>query len=171
MSCSSREEIVFGVPQGSILFFLFNIFLCDLFFIMKVTDFSSYVDDNTPYRTADTIDEVIKLLECDSTMLSKWFSDNQIKASISKCHLLVNKKNEVVINLGEAEIKNIEYEKLLGIKVDTKLNFNKHLNDKISKASRKANALSRVMPYMSLSKMKILMNLFFNSQFSYCPFI
>ena len=61
MSYSSWEEIVFGVPQGSILFFLFNIFLCDLFFIMKVTDFSSYADDNTHYRTADTIDEVIKL--------------------------------------------------------------------------------------------------------------
>ena len=122
-------------------------------------------------RTADTIDEVTKLLERDSTMLFKWFSDNQMKANISKCHLLVNKNDEVVINLGETEIKNSEYEKLLGIKVDTKLNFNEHLNDIISKASRKVNALSRVVPYMSLSKKKILMNSFFNSQFSYCPLI
>ena len=111
-------------------------------------------------RTADTIDEVTKLLERDSTMLFKWFSDNQMKANISKCHLLVNKNDEVVINLGETEIKNSEYEKLLGIKVDTKLNFNEHLNDIISKASRKINALSRVVPYMSLCKKKILMNLF-----------
>ena len=138
---------------------------------MKGTDFSSYADDNTPYRTADTIEEIIKLLERDSMMLFKWFSDNQMKANISKCHLLVNKNDEVVINLGETEIKNSEYEKLLGIKVDTKLNFNEHLNDIISKASRKVNALSRVVPYMSLSKKKILMNSFFNSQFSYCPLI
>ena len=93
-------------------------------------------------------------------MLFKWFSGNQMKANISKCHLLVNKKDEVVINLGETEIKNSEYEKLLGIKVDTKLNFNEHLNDIISKASRRFNALSRVVLYMSLSKMKILMNSF-----------
>ena len=67
MSFSSWEEIVFGVPQRSILGpLLFNIFLCDLFFIMKETDFSSYADDNTPYRIADTIEEVIKLLERDS---------------------------------------------------------------------------------------------------------
>ena len=131
---------------------------------MKENDFSSYADDNTPYRTAGTIEGVIKLIKRDSTMLFKWFSGNQMKANISKCHLLVNKKDEVVINLGETEIKNSEYEKLLGIKVDTKLNFNEHLNDIISKASRKVNALSRVVPYMNLSKKKVLMNSFFNSQ-------
>ena len=62
-------------------------------------------------------------------------------------------KDVVVINLGGTEI----------IKVDTKLNFNEHVNNIIIKASRKVNALSRVVPYMSLSKKKILMNSFFNS--------
>ena len=172
MTHSSWEEIVFGVPYRSILEpLLFNIFLCDLFFIMKGTDFSSYADDNTPYRTADTIEEIIKLLERDSMMLFKWFSDNQMKANISKCHLLVNKKDEVVISSGETKIENSDYEKLLGIKVDTKLNFNEHLNDIINKASFKVNALSRIVPYRSLCKKKILMNSFFNSQFSYCPLI
>ena len=71
---NSWEEFVFGIPQGSILGpLLFNIFLCDLFFIVKETDFLSYADDNTPYRTADTVHEVIKLLERDSMMLFKWF--------------------------------------------------------------------------------------------------
>ena len=130
MSYSSWEEIAFGVPQGSILGpLLFNIYMCDLFFIMKETEFSSYADDNTPHRTANTIEEVIKLLEHGSGMLFKWFSENQMKENISKCTLLVNKKDEVLINLGETEIKNSGYEKLLGIKVDTTLNFNKHLND------------------------------------------
>ena len=77
-------------------------------------------------RTADTIEEVIKLLERDSTMLIKRLCDNQLQANTNKCHLLVNKKRVPVINLGETEIKNNEYEKLLGIKVDTKLNFNEH---------------------------------------------
>ena len=58
-----------------------------------------------PYRTKATIEEVIKLLEQGSTMFFKWFSDNQMKANISKCHLLVNKKVEVFIYLGESELK------------------------------------------------------------------
>ena len=48
-----------------------------------------------------------------------------MKANISKCHLLVNKKNEVTKRIGDTEIKNSDYDKLL----DAKLNFNEHLND------------------------------------------
>ena len=85
-----------------------------------------------------------------------------MKANISNCHLLVNKKDEVTIRIGDTKNKNSEYEKLLGIKVDTKLNLNEHLNDIISKATHKVNALLRVMPYMSFSKKKKLVSSFFN---------
>ena len=94
-----------------------------------------------------------------------------MKANISKCYLLVNKKDEVTIRIGDTEIKNSEYEKLLVVKVDTILNFNEHLNGIISKASCKINVLSTVILYMSLSKKKKLMNSFFNSQFNYCLLI
>ena len=58
------EEILFGVPQGSILGPpLFNIYLCDMFFELSQTDFAGYADDNTPYAEADYIDEVITILE------------------------------------------------------------------------------------------------------------
>lgn len=55
-SYSPWEEILFGVPQGSILGpVLFHIFLCDLFFITNQTDITSYADDNTPYNTVNTM--------------------------------------------------------------------------------------------------------------------
>ena len=94
-----------------------------------------------------------------------------MKGNISKCHLLMNKKDDVTIRIGDTEIKNCEYQKLLGVKVDIKINFNEHLNDIIIKASRKVNALSRVMPNINLSKKKKLVNSFFNSQIIYCPLI
>ena len=167
---SSWEVILFGVPQGSILGpLLFNIFLCDLFLIMKETSFASYADDNTPYVTAENLDEVIKSLEKDSIKLFQWFSDNQMKANYNKCHLLVSGKNNVTMNASGFKIKNSECEKLLGIEVNCGLKFENYLDGVIKKASNKINALSRVTPFMNLSKKKMLMNSFFKSQFSYCP--
>ena len=67
-------EIIFGVPQGSIL--LSNIFLIDLFFIIEDTDIASYANDNTPYFSVDNIDGVITFLEEAPSILFKWFNDN-----------------------------------------------------------------------------------------------
>ena len=54
----------FVVPQGCIVGpLLFNIFFCDYFLIMKKTSYASYADDNTPYVTAENLDEVITSLE------------------------------------------------------------------------------------------------------------
>ena len=169
---SSWEEILFGVPQGSILGpLLFNIFLWDLFFILNKTEFASYADDNTPYNSGQNIDNVIRTLENDSVRLLKWFSNNQMKANKDKWHLLLSNKEKVTMKIGETEIKSSNCEKLLRIKIDNNLAFNEHLNYIIDKASHKTNPLPRVAPYMNESKKCILMNSFSWSQFSYCPLV
>ena len=122
---SSWEEILFGVPQESILEpWLFNTFLCDLFYSMHETDFASYADDNTPYVTGDSTEGVINSLENVSIKLFKWFADNQTKANKDKCHLLISSSENIAINVdGNITGKSI-CEKLLGVNVDYKLKFN-----------------------------------------------
>ena len=74
---SSWKEIMFGVPQGSILGpLIFNIFLCDLFLIMENIGIASYADDNTPYTTRNSIEEVIEKLENAAKTLFQWLSEN-----------------------------------------------------------------------------------------------
>ena len=117
-------EIVFGIPQGSILGpLLFNIFLIDLFFIIEDTNIASYIDDNTPYVSAGNIDRVIESLEEASETLFNWFSDNLMKINTDKCHLLVSTNNTVKMKIGNFDITNSKSEKLIGVKFDHKLSF------------------------------------------------
>ena len=51
--------IKYGEPQGYIIGpILFNIFLCDLFLIVKDVDIASYANDNTSYCTGNVSDVV-----------------------------------------------------------------------------------------------------------------
>ena len=68
-------------------------------------------------------------------------------------------------------LKNSVCEKLLGIQIDNKLNFESHLNGLCKKASSKIHALARISPYLNQYKKKILMNSFFTAQFGYCPLV
>ena len=102
---SSWEEILFGVPQGSILGpLLFNIFLCDLFFIMNDVDFASYADDNTPFFVGNDIDEVILKMQNASETLFVWFKDNQMKANPDKCHFMCSSNSNKSIMIQNEEI-------------------------------------------------------------------
>ena len=139
---------MFGVPLGSILgHLLFNIFLCDLFLIMENIDIASYAGDNTPYTTENSIEEVIQKLENASKTLFQWFSDNQMKANSGKCHFLCSSSSEVRLTIENKKMQNRKCKKLLGIKLDSKLNFSSRMHDICQKAGQKLNAISRITLY------------------------
>ena len=59
-----------------------------------------------------------------------------MKANPKKCHQLMNVNSPANINIGEHTISNSYCDKLLGVKIDSKLNFNNHLETIIKKASQ-----------------------------------
>ena len=50
-----------------------------------------------------------------------------MNANQDKCYLIVSKNENMSMHIGQVKIKNTNCEKLLGIKVDSRLDFNEHL--------------------------------------------
>ena len=80
---------------------------------------------------------------------------------------------DTTIKVGNSEIKENDYEKLLGITFDEKLNFKKHIEDLCRKANQKipALALVRLSNFVDPIKSEMLVNPFVSSQFNYCPLL
>ena len=170
---SSWDEILFGVPQRSILGpLLFNIFVCDLFdFIDNDVNIGSYADDTTPSVNAKNNEEVIKALENTSVDMVSWFAFNGMKANPDKCYLLLSTEENCHAVIGNHNIEISKKQKLLGILLDNKLNCEKHISNLCTKASQKLSALCRVSYFMSTKQKRIIMKAFVNSQFGYCPLV
>ena len=120
---------------------------------MQNVDFASYADDSTIYDAGDNIYEVVFSLQESSIKPFKWFADNQMKANEDKCHLTVitNELTEIQIDFS---MKNSGSKKLLGVNIDSKLNFDCHVNYLCNKANKKLWAFARVTPYMTKKKRK-----------------
>ena len=133
-SFSSFQNIISGVPQGSLLGpLLFNIFLTDIFLFCP-TEIASYVDDNTLYATGVCLEKTLQKVEIASNTLFKWFYNNYMVANADKCLLLTSTSEEVSVKIENEIIKNSLQEKLLGIVVDNRLTFEPHVKKRYKKA-------------------------------------
>ena len=81
----------------------------------------------------------------------EWFKNNLLKGNADKYHLLVSSSDAVNLRVSEYDIKNSKCEKLLGVKFDNKLTFEKNMTDICRKASRKTYVPARIAPYMDLN--------------------
>jgi len=171
-SYSSWLELLFGVPQGSILGpLLFNIFINDMLYFITDSKIANYADDNTLYTVSNNITELLNILENETTIILDWFQKNEMKSNDDKCHLIICNQENVSVTLGNEKISESDSVKLLGVTIDKKLNFTEHVSELCKKGNQKLHALARVSKYLDGRKLKLIMKTFIQSQFNYCPLV
>ena len=95
-----------------------------------------------------------------------------MRAHPGKCRSLLSSKFLQVVSISGTTVTSSTAEIFLGIIIDSVLNFENYLNSICNKASRKINALGRVISNcIPLSKRRTLIKIFDQCQFNYCPLI
>ena len=138
------------------------------------TDICNYADDTTIYACDNNIDNVSARLENDSNIIIQWFTDNFMKLNTDKCYSLIlgrNSNQQITVTVGDSVIENTEEEKLLGVVIDKRLNFETHISKLCKKAGNKLFTLAHIYGYMESNKLRILIRAFVISQFYYCPLV
>ncbi len=75
------------------------------------------------------------------------------------------------IEINDTNVPSEKEVKLLGITIDEKLKFDKHVNIKCKKAARQINVMYHFKCVFDLKERQIIYNTFILSNFNYCPII
>ena len=62
----------------------------------------------------------------------EWFRNDYMKLNEDKCHFMIfgeRTNQDVGINIGNCTVNNSQEEKLLGVLIDSNLNFEKHVSN------------------------------------------
>ena len=83
---------------------LFNIYLNDSFYAVEDTDICNFADDTTPIASGFNLNDVMKDIEYDCSILVEWFRDNyHLTLIVDKCHLIVSGYKYELIYAKEGE--------------------------------------------------------------------
>ena len=158
---SEFENIITGVPQGSILGpLLFSRSMSDLFFFILIASVHNFADDNTLSAFAENVSKLINILLIESEIITDWFKKNQTIVNPDKFQvIIIDKKkgdhtNENVV-IDNKQIKTVSSVELLGIQLDDKFNCSPHMSNICKSAANQLNALIRLQKFLSFKEKKI----------------
>ena len=127
-----------------------NIFLNDLYFFITKVSLHNYADDNILSAYSSNLNSLIDILTEESQTTINWLKANHMIVNPKKFQaMLVSKRKNTIpedltISINDVDIKPNNSVKLLGITLNNKLNFEKHISSVFKSASCQLNALFRL---------------------------
>ena len=138
-----------GIPQGSVLGpCLFSLYTNDMPASVVSGTLYLYANDSTIYSVGSTVDEACSLLNKALDELNKWCMANSLTPHSTKCEAMLFYRGSFtgpypVITVGNEAISWVCYARLLGVTIDHKLTWTKHLTELKNNFVNKLNLLRK----------------------------
>jgi hypothetical protein len=120
-------------------------------------------------------DVVTECLKADTENAIQWFLINFMQANPDKFQgLILGPKKltgKIHLTAGSKIVQSETCVKLLGIHIDSKLNFDQHVTEICQKAARQLNALARLSRCLDENSKMMILKTFLLSNFNYCSTI
>ena len=179
---SSKQEVEYGVPQGSILGpILFNIFVNDLAEINDSDMLVQYADDAQYLHSGkiDNVAEIVDRAERNLVKVNKYFSENGLKMNANKTQFLfigsrqyINKLlDDLSIRVNKDYTRPSKTVKNLGVTMDRYFSFENHIDNMYGKAKGILYFLNRNKYHFDDTSRKLVVEALVMSIVSYCSTI
>ena len=155
---------------------LFNIFLNDLHIVFISSIPILFADDtNLIFKDKDV--NTLKLtMNNELKKLNIWLCENKLTINIDKSsYILIHDKfndnkyiNNFVLHINGNIINRVQYYKFLGITIDEKLNWKKHINNIANKLSKVVSIIHKLKYSLTIKSLKLICNTFFLPHLNYC---
>ncbi|CAB3994347.1 RNA-directed DNA polymerase from mobile element jockey, partial [Paramuricea clavata] len=159
------------LPHDSILGrLLFNIFMNDLAYVIKHSKLSAYADDTQiSYADKDPA-KVEEVVNSDLAKVDQWYKENRMQRNLSKYQAIVmgKPKANLEFRCENTTIPNCEEMELLGVTMDNKLKFEKHVAKICRKVSQQTAVLKRMRNILPFEIRSNIYTCFIAPHFRYC---
>jgi hypothetical protein len=169
---SEKANITLGVPQGSCLGpLLFLIFINDLPFLLDDLSCKLFADDTTIYTSDSDVSSLTSRFQKKIEPLELWCKYNKMDINWKKTYVMFICSKEIEtptsIILNKVPVEVVKEFKLLGVTIDSKLDFGQYVSDTCSKVYTRLCSIKNLF-YLSTSVKVQFFKTFILPHFDYC---
>ena len=170
---SEWTDIDAGVPQGSLLGpILFLVFINDIVDVVE-SDIRIFADDTFIYRIMDLFST--EILNSDLAKISQWAWQWKLvfNPDITKQAVEVIFSNKAIpsdplpLTFNNIPVKRVLDTKHLGLILDSKINFKKHIDDKLGKANKGIGVMKQMKKWVDMRALETVYKLYIRPHLEY----
>ena len=174
---STERRVTCGIPQGSIL--------GPLFFLVYINDLPECLNQATPRLFADdtnltvageSIQEIELNMNSDLACINEWLLADKLSLNVTKTEFILigsaHKLNNLVtqpdLKINHKKIKQVCNATVLGVELDDKLSWNRHIDKVAKKVTSGIGAIRKIRDFVDRDTLISIYNALINPHFDYC---